>query len=69
MLNYIEYLNIPVKIALVLVVIFFSIQIIGEFLEFKGKVVPEFLKIRKWFARKKNEKTEAAQTLKMFKFF
>lgn len=64
MLNYIEYLNIPVKIALVLVVIFFSIQIIGEFLEFKGKVVPEFLKIRKWFARKKNEKTEAAQTLK-----
>ena len=64
MLNYIEYLNIPVKIALVFVVIFFSIQIIGEFLEFKGKVVPEFLKIRKWFARKKNEKTEAAQTLK-----
>lgn len=64
MLNYIEYLNIPVKIALVLVVIFFSMQIIGEFLEFKGKVVPEFLKIRKWFARKKKEKAEAAQTLK-----
>lgn len=61
MLNYIEYLNIPVKIALVLVVIFFSMQIIGEFLEFKGKVVPEFFKIRKWFTRRK---AEAAQTLK-----
>lgn len=64
MLNYIEYLNIPVKIALVLVVIFFSMQIIGEFLEFKGKVVPEFFKIRKWFTRRKREKAEAAQTLK-----
>jgi len=63
-LNYIEYLNIPVKIALVLVVIFFSMQIIGEFLEFKGKVVPEFFKIRKWFTRRKREKAEAAQTLK-----
>lgn len=64
MLNYIEYLNIPVKIALVLVVIFFSMQIIGEFLEFKGKVVPEFFKIRKLFTRRKREKAEAAQTLK-----
>lgn len=64
MLNYIEYLNIPVKIALVLVVIFFSMQIIGEFLEFKGKVVPEFFKIRKWFTRRKRKKAEAAQTLK-----
>lgn len=64
MLNYIEYLKIPVQFALVLVVIFFAMQIIGEFLEFKGKVVPEFLKIRKWFARKKKEKVEATQTLK-----
>lgn len=64
MLNYIEYLNIPVKVALILVIVFFSMQIIGEFLEFKGKVVPEIFKIRKWISRKKNEKAEAAQTLK-----
>ena len=41
-------------------------QIIGELLEFKGKIVPEFLKIRKWFARKKQEKAllgEVAQAL------
>lgn len=64
MLNYIEYLNIPLQIALVLAVIFFSMQMIGEILEFKGKVVPEFLKIRKYFARKKTEKAENLQTLK-----
>jgi len=64
MLGYIEYLNVPTKIALVIVVVFFVMQIIGEFLEFKGKVVPEFLKIRKLFARRKREKAEATQTLK-----
>lgn len=64
MINYIEYLGIPLKIAIVLVVIFFAMQAIGEFLEFKGKVVPEFFKIRKWLTRRKREKAEAAQTLK-----
>lgn len=39
-------------------------QIIGEILEFKGKVVPEFMKIRKYFHRKKTEKDEMASTLK-----
>ena len=56
MLNYVEYLNIPAKIAVILVVIFFVIQIIGELLEFKGKVVPEFIKVRKYFIRKGKER-------------
>lgn len=64
MINYIEYLGIPLKIAIVLVAIFFVMQAIGEFFEFKGKVVPEFFKIRKWLTRRKREKAEAAQTLK-----
>ena len=55
MLNYIEYLNVPAKVAIGLVGIFFILQIIGEVLEFKGKVVPEFIKIRKYFSRKKRE--------------
>lgn len=38
-------------------------QVVGEFLEFKGKVVPEFLKIRKFFLRRKAEKEEVHQTL------
>lgn len=56
MLNYLEYLNTPTRIVTVLVGVFLCIQIIGELLEFKGKVVPEFLKIRKYFARKKKER-------------
>ena len=56
MLNYIEYLHTPTKIAVILVGVFLITQVIGELLEFKGKVVPEFLKIRKFFARKKREK-------------
>ena len=63
MLDYIEYLNIPEKTLLVLVGIFFVMQIIGELLEFKGKVVPEFFKIRKYFKRRKKEKNETKQLL------
>ena len=56
MLNYLEYLNTPTKVITALVGVFLIIQIIGEILEFKGKVVPEFVKIRKYFARKIKEK-------------
>lgn len=57
----------PTKVAIVIIGVFFVLQIIGELLEFKGKVVPEFIKVRKYFARKKKEKAEAAQTLKEVK--
>ena len=56
MMAYIEYLNMPVKVAIVVVTAFLVMQLIGEILEFKGKVVPEFVKIRKIFARKKQER-------------
>lgn len=56
MLNYIQYLNIPSTIAIVLVVLFFILQFIGEILSFKGKAVPEIINIRKYFARKKVER-------------
>lgn len=61
MLNYIEYLNTPTRLATCLVGVFLIIQIIGEILEFKGKVVPEFVKIRKFFARKKKERQALSQ--------
>lgn len=64
MVSFVEYLNVPTKIAIVIIGVFFVLQIIGELLEFKGKVVPEFIKVRKYFARKKKEKAEATQTLK-----
>ena len=53
MLNYVEYLNMPAKVGIILAAVFLVMNIIGESLEFKGKVVPEFVKIRKYFARKK----------------
>ena len=56
MIAYIEYLNFPLRVAVVLIAIFFIMQLIGEILEFKGKVVPEALKIRKYFVRKKMER-------------
>lgn len=67
MISYIEYLGLPGTIALAIVGVFLILQIIGELLEFKGKIVPEFLKIRKYFLRKKNEKNEASKTQKEIK--
>ncbi len=56
MISYLEYLNMPTKVAIAIVSVFFIIQIIGELLEFKGKVVPEWVKIRKYFSRRKHER-------------
>lgn len=70
MINYVEYLNIPTTVAIIVVGIFFILQIIGEILEFKGKVVPEFVKVRKYFARKKKERQtirNAIETLEQVK--
>lgn len=61
MVNYIEFLKMPQNVALLIVGILLAINIIGELLEFKGKAVPEFIKIRKYFARKKKERAALAQ--------
>ena len=53
MINYIEFLNIPTRVAISVIMLFFIMQVVEEVLEFKGKVVPEFIKIRKYFSRKK----------------
>lgn len=54
----IAMLGIPSSVAIVLVGAFGLLQLIGEILELKGKVVPEFFKIRKFFLRKKKERQE-----------
>ena len=61
MINFVEYLGLPTAIAVGIVALFFIIQIIGELLEFKGKIVPEFIKIRKYFVRKKKERQALSQ--------
>lgn len=62
----IKTLSIPGTVAAILLVIWLVLQAIGELLELKGKIVPEFMKIRKFFQRKKKEKqdreTERQQT-------
>lgn len=65
MLDYLEYLNIPSKVAIALVALFVALQIIGEFLAFKGKAVPEIINIRKYFARKRVERETIHQIPKM----
>lgn len=68
MLSYLEYLNqhlnMPAKVVIAFVVMFFFMNIVGEILEFKGKVVPEFLKIRKYFKRKTEERNQVTETLR-----
>ena len=61
MLSYLQYLNLPTKVAMALVGVFFVMQIIGELLEFRGKVVPEYFKIRKYIKRKKDDREAMRQ--------
>lgn len=56
MLSNLEYLNAPSKVIGAVLLFLVITNIIGEILELKGKVVPEFIKIRKYFARKKKER-------------
>ncbi len=58
MITQLEYLNFPTKAIAIVVVFLVVSNLIGEFLEFKGKVVPEFIKMRKYFDRKKQEREE-----------
>lgn len=63
MVSIVEFLGIPGTVATCIIVLYFVIQLVGEILEFKGKVVPEFMKIRKFFKRKKEEKQEMKKAL------
>lgn len=63
LLKGVEYLGLSGAIVAILVGVFIALQIIGEIIEFCGKVSPEFLKIRKYFSRKKKEKEETNQMI------
>lgn len=65
----IKLLNIPTKAAIALIGLFFVLQIIGELLEFKGKMVPEFIKVRKYFIRKKKERETLSKMTEMLSTF
>lgn len=63
----IEYLGIPMSIAIAILGTFLVLQLIGELIELSGKIVPEFFKIRKYFQRKSSEKKEVKETLQEVK--
>lgn len=71
MLNYLEYLeeylNLPVRFVIVLVIIMFVSQVIGEILSLKGKLVPEIFTFRKYLARKKEERKAIRDLPKILK--
>lgn len=64
MISYIEYLNLPTKIGIVIIFALLVCQLVGELIELKGKAVPEFFKVRKYFSRKRQEHKENAKTLR-----
>ena len=71
MLSSIEFLNqyfsIP-TVALAAFAVFWLISnVIGWFLDLKGKVVPEFFNMKKYFARKKQERDTLAKMPEMMK--
>lgn len=67
MLGYVEYLGLPTTIGVGIIAVCLIINLLGEILEIFGKTVPEFVKMRKYFKRKKDEKEDAAQTLREVK--
>ena len=62
MIGYLEYLNMPTAIGVVIIALFLITQIIGEIIEFAGKTAPEFMKLRKFIKRKRAER-EALKAL------
>ena len=61
MLAYLEYLKVPVTWGGIIVAFLVVTNLLGELLELAGKVAPEFLKMRKYFARKKQERETLAE--------
>lgn len=60
MIQYLEYLKAPAVVVFAFVAVVAAMNFVGEVIEFKGKVAPEFLKMRKYFARKKKERQTLA---------
>lgn len=63
--NFCQYYDLPVVLLAGFAIVWLFMNIIGELLEFKGKVVPECMKIRKYFARKKKERETLASLPEM----
>lgn len=57
-------LGLPGTIIAGILIVYTCLNILGELIELKGKIVPEWMKIRKFFRRKKLQEEERLQALK-----
>lgn len=62
-----EFLGIAMPIASIIIAVLLIMHIIVKILEFKGKIVPEFVKVFAFHSKKKQEKQEILQALKEVK--
>lgn len=69
MIGYIEYLGIPAFIGFAVVGFLCFLQVVGAILEFRGKVVPEIMSIKKYIQRKKQEKRVLSELPELFNEF
>ena len=63
MIAYLEYVNVPTKVGIAIILLFIVTQAVGELLELFGKVVPECVKVRKYFKRKRDEREQVSTML------
>lgn len=56
MVDYLEILELPAIIVIGIISIYAVMQLIGDILTFKGKVVPEFMRVRHWLKKRKESK-------------
>ena len=66
MLSDLTYLNASETVIAIILVFLIVSNIIGEILELKGKVVPECIKIRKYFQRKRQERNTLGKMVEMY---
>lgn len=60
MVDLVKYLNLPTMVGMIILGLYLVLNIVGEMMEILGKGVPEFFKIRKYFARKRKERETIA---------
>lgn len=72
MLAYLEYLSLhlslPQKLVISIVGLFVVTQVVGELMELKGLIAPEFLKVRKLIVRRRKEKENLQKVTELLPF-
>jgi len=65
MIANLEYLNVPTAIIVAVMIFIVVSNVVGELLKLKGILAPEFMRIRDWRKRKKQERETMRQVPQM----